>query len=382
MLEAIDRQDLYGQVAYPKHHSRSQVPAIYRWAAARRGVFVNPALTEPFGLTLIEAAACGLPVVATNDGGPIDILGRCRNGLLVDVSSREALRTTLEKALAADASWDQWRQQGLEAVQQAYSWEAHASRYLKVARPLCAAAQLESTANLKANSLRGRVSAPTRLRPSSTRWPKPRPCAAWAALLAYQTAVVRSRAQPRPLRPLGSERVPLLVAPASTTSAGGRSCAGDAGDWRVPARPAGCSSNSLRFCPRRVTRPVSCGRGDNSEKITSPEAIKNSRQKCRLRQGISHLTGHALGLQELTLLQFCWLPAALVVASFLDMADRRAEQSWPFLLAHCQQGDLLLETQKFLNDDQAGAASCALGGSCPGLLKFLRVGGHALAFAR
>mgnify|MGYP003346310583 FL=1 len=164
VLEAIDRQDLYGQVAYPKHHSRSQVPAIYRWAAARRGVFVNPALTEPFGLTLIEAAACGLPVVATNDGGPIDILGRCRNGLLVDVSSSEALRTTLEKALAADAPWDQWRQQGLEAVQQAYSWEAHASRYLKVARPLCAAAQLESTANLKANSLRGRVSAPTRLR--------------------------------------------------------------------------------------------------------------------------------------------------------------------------------------------------------------------------
>ena len=81
VLEAIDRQDLYGQVAYPKHHSRSQVPAIYRWAAARRGVFVNPALTEPFGLTLIEAAACGLPVVATNDGGPIDILSRCRNGL-------------------------------------------------------------------------------------------------------------------------------------------------------------------------------------------------------------------------------------------------------------------------------------------------------------
>ena len=38
VLEAIDRQDLYGQVAYPKHHSRSQVPAIYRWAAARRGV--------------------------------------------------------------------------------------------------------------------------------------------------------------------------------------------------------------------------------------------------------------------------------------------------------------------------------------------------------
>ena len=47
-------------------------------------MFVNPALTEPFGLTLIEAAASGLPVVATNDGGPQDILRLCGNGVLVD----------------------------------------------------------------------------------------------------------------------------------------------------------------------------------------------------------------------------------------------------------------------------------------------------------
>jgi len=161
VLEAIDRQNLYGQVAYPKHHCRSQVPAIYRWAAARRGVFVNPALTEPFGLTLIEAAACGLPVVATNDGGPIDIIGRCGNGLLVDVSSKVALRSTLERAMQPEACWQQWSQQGLEAVQQAYSWSAHASRYLQVARPLCAAALLESI-NLKPHSRRRRISAPAR----------------------------------------------------------------------------------------------------------------------------------------------------------------------------------------------------------------------------
>jgi len=56
LLCLIDRYDLYGQVAYPKHHEANDVPDIYRIAARRRGVFVNPALTEPFGLTLIEAA--------------------------------------------------------------------------------------------------------------------------------------------------------------------------------------------------------------------------------------------------------------------------------------------------------------------------------------
>ena len=86
VFDLVDRFDLYGQVAYPKQHSRAQIPALYRWAARSPGLFVNPALTEPFGLTLLEAAACGLPMVATDDGGPRDIQHRCDNGLLVDVT--------------------------------------------------------------------------------------------------------------------------------------------------------------------------------------------------------------------------------------------------------------------------------------------------------
>ena len=69
VFDLVDRYDLYGQVAYPKQHRRDQIPAVYRWAAKRHGLFVTPALTEPFGLTLLEAAACGLPMVATDDGG-------------------------------------------------------------------------------------------------------------------------------------------------------------------------------------------------------------------------------------------------------------------------------------------------------------------------
>ncbi|NIV35682.1 MAG: glycosyltransferase, partial [Anaerolineae bacterium] len=65
LLLDIDRYDLYGHVAYPKHHRPNDIPDLYRIAAKSKGVFVNPALTEPFGLTLIEAAASGLPMVAT-----------------------------------------------------------------------------------------------------------------------------------------------------------------------------------------------------------------------------------------------------------------------------------------------------------------------------
>lgn len=33
ILKLIDKYDLYGQVAYPKHHKQSDVPEIYRLAA-------------------------------------------------------------------------------------------------------------------------------------------------------------------------------------------------------------------------------------------------------------------------------------------------------------------------------------------------------------
>jgi len=137
VFELVDRFDLYGHIAYPKQHRRQQIPEIYRWASRLGGLFVNPALTEPFGLTLLEAAACGLPVVVTDDGGPRDILARCHNGALVDVSDLDALQTAIEEALAQPAQWRRWRDNGIEAVSRHYSWDAHVSHYLGAARQGC-----------------------------------------------------------------------------------------------------------------------------------------------------------------------------------------------------------------------------------------------------
>ena len=133
LLVAIDRHDLYGKVALPKHHQRCQVPLIYRIAAATGGVFVNPALTEPFGLTLIEAAASGLPIVATEDGGPRDIISNCENGLLIDPLEPASITTALLRLLGDKQLWESCRDQGLKGVRVHYSWEAHAQRYLEMA---------------------------------------------------------------------------------------------------------------------------------------------------------------------------------------------------------------------------------------------------------
>ncbi len=136
ILMAIDRYDLYGKVALPKQHCRAQVPEFYRIAAASGGVFVNPALTEPFGLTLIEAAASGLPIVATEDGGPRDIVANCKNGLLVDPLDSDSISAALIKLLENKEYWSRCAHQGFHGVREHYSWEAHVNRYIDLINPI------------------------------------------------------------------------------------------------------------------------------------------------------------------------------------------------------------------------------------------------------
>lgn len=134
ILVMVDRYDLYGSVAIPKEHASEEVPALYRLAAESGGVFVNPALTEPFGLTIIEAAASGLPVVATNDGGPQDILEACQNGLLVDPTDAEGMGNALLEALQDRSQWEEWSREGVRGAHEHFTWESHAKRYLEVVR--------------------------------------------------------------------------------------------------------------------------------------------------------------------------------------------------------------------------------------------------------
>ncbi|MFC1750203.1 HAD-IIB family hydrolase [Pseudomonadota bacterium] len=131
LLYLIDKYDLHGKVAYPKHHEADDVPFIYRMAAKSKGVFINPALTEPFGLTLIEAAASGLPFVATNDGGPKDILAHCNSGLLVDPRNSNAIAKAILKVIGNNETWRAMARQGIKGAHKYFSWPGHAGNYIR-----------------------------------------------------------------------------------------------------------------------------------------------------------------------------------------------------------------------------------------------------------
>jgi len=130
ILMLIDRYDLYGRVAYPKHHNADDVPTLYRLAAKSGGVFVNPALTEPFGLTLIEAAASGLPIIATEDGGPRDIVAYCKNGVLIDPLDVTRMGQVLFEAIGDQGRWRRWSKNGVLGAHRHFSWAGHVKKYL------------------------------------------------------------------------------------------------------------------------------------------------------------------------------------------------------------------------------------------------------------
>ena len=142
ILLLMDKYNLYGKMAIPKQHEiEHEVPELYRIAAETGGVFVNAGLTEPFGLTLIEAAACGVPVVATNDGGPRDILKNCKNGILVDVTGHKNISRALNKIIGNKKTWLRFSEDGINNVRKYYTWNAHTSSYLNEAGKLIKSGQ-------------------------------------------------------------------------------------------------------------------------------------------------------------------------------------------------------------------------------------------------
>lgn len=131
LLLSIDKYDCWGKVAIPKNISQDEIPELYRYAAKRKGVFINAAFTEPFGLTLIEAAASGLPFIAPDDGGPRDIVSNCRNGILVDTLDSDAIATGLITMLSDVKKWRTYAKNGITQVKRHYTWQNHVKKYMK-----------------------------------------------------------------------------------------------------------------------------------------------------------------------------------------------------------------------------------------------------------
>lgn len=81
------------------------------------GFFVTSSKTEGISLTLLEAMAVGLPVVATNAGGNPEIVVDGVTGRITPVGDVEALANALIEMGARQRDWEAWGLAGRERVQ-------------------------------------------------------------------------------------------------------------------------------------------------------------------------------------------------------------------------------------------------------------------------
>lgn len=88
-------------------------------------VFLLPSLEEGFGLTALEAMACGTPVIASNAGALPETLGIA--GMLIDPRETLSWADALYRLLIDKGYWQEFWRLGLERACQ-YSWERTASR--------------------------------------------------------------------------------------------------------------------------------------------------------------------------------------------------------------------------------------------------------------
>lgn len=139
MHELMDRYQLDNQLRWIGTRLEKNLSGeLYRYIADRRGVFVQPALFEAFGLTVIEAMTCGLPTFATCYGGPLEIIENGVSGFHIDPNhGEEASKLICEffKRCAEDENhWQQVSDGGMERVQRRYTWELYAERMMTLSR--------------------------------------------------------------------------------------------------------------------------------------------------------------------------------------------------------------------------------------------------------
>jgi len=111
---------------------------LYRYVADHQGVFVQPALFEAFGLTVIEAMTCGLPTFATRYGGPLEIIEHGTSGFHIDPNhgeqASEALVDFFTQCMEKNDYWQRISDASVLRIQSRYTWERYASRMMTLSR--------------------------------------------------------------------------------------------------------------------------------------------------------------------------------------------------------------------------------------------------------
>jgi len=133
MHALIEQYELRGSLRWiGRFLDKEDSGEVYRVIVDRRGIFVQPALFEAFGLTILEAMHSGLPVFATQFGGPLEIIEDQKSGFLINPTHPESMtgkiRDFLRQVSEEQRYWDEISTKARQRAQTHFTWELHCNK--------------------------------------------------------------------------------------------------------------------------------------------------------------------------------------------------------------------------------------------------------------
>ena len=125
ILAEVDKQGLQGRVHFPGFVAEADLPALYSAAT----IFVYPSLYEGFGLPILEAMACGLPVIASDQSSLPEVVGKA--GLLIKPGEVEAIATAINRLLGDEALRQALSSAGLARAAE-FTWDKMAAQLVEL----------------------------------------------------------------------------------------------------------------------------------------------------------------------------------------------------------------------------------------------------------
>jgi glycosyltransferase involved in cell wall biosynthesis len=128
LFKEFDAKDVASMVDYQGVVETDDVPVLIN----RSRVFLYPSREEPFGLSIVEAMACGVPVVTTDVFGPKEIIQNNYDGIAVPPDNVESLAAAIGRLLDDDELRERISENGLKSVKERYDIRQHSRRLIEI----------------------------------------------------------------------------------------------------------------------------------------------------------------------------------------------------------------------------------------------------------
>jgi len=134
----ISELGLSDKVFLTGYIKNSELPSYY----ASSDVFVLPSTitkegdTEGLGIVLLEAIACGTPVIGSDVGGIRDIINNNENGLLAKTKNPKDIANKIIKIISNKKLKNRFSKNGLKMIKENYSWNIVNNKFLEIFRSI------------------------------------------------------------------------------------------------------------------------------------------------------------------------------------------------------------------------------------------------------